>query len=72
MADTQVSERTEHRPQAGDQPSQGAALAATQPGSHKVIRRNGKVTPFDASKIELAVTKAFIDGLRDGTNKVDV
>jgi len=39
----------------------GASIEATAPGAHKVIRRNGKVTPFDASKIELAVTKAFID-----------
>jgi ribonucleoside-diphosphate reductase alpha chain len=38
----------------------GAELAATAPGSYKVIRRNGKVTPFDASKIELALTKAFL------------
>ncbi|WP_348761341.1 ribonucleoside-diphosphate reductase subunit alpha [uncultured Salinisphaera sp.] len=61
MADTQVSERAEHVSHTSGEPSQGASLAATQPGSHKVIRRNGKVTPFDASKIELAVTKAFID-----------
>ena len=38
-----------------------AQIAATAPGGHKVIRRNGKVTPFDASKIELALTKAFLN-----------
>jgi ribonucleoside-diphosphate reductase alpha chain len=37
-----------------------AEVAATAPGGYKVIRRNGKVTPFDASKIELAMTKAFL------------
>ena len=35
-------------------------LSATAPGSYKVIRRNGKVTPFDASKVEVALTKAFL------------
>jgi ribonucleoside-diphosphate reductase alpha chain len=37
-----------------------AEMAATAPGGIKVIRRNGKVTPFDASKIEVALTKAFL------------
>lgn len=36
------------------------SITATAPGSYKVIRRNGKVTPFDASKIEVALTKAFL------------
>jgi ribonucleoside-diphosphate reductase alpha chain len=60
MEHTQVSERAQTR----SQPSEdvyGASIEATAPGGHKVIRRNGKVTPFDASKIELAITKAFID-----------
>ena len=35
-------------------------LSTTAPGGYKVIRRNGKVTPFDASKIEVAMTKAFL------------
>lgn len=29
--------------------------------TYKVIRRNGKVTGFDASKISIALTKAFLD-----------
>ncbi len=29
-------------------------------GEYRVIRRNGKVTPFDDSKIKVAVTKAFL------------
>ena len=36
-------------------------LNAFLPGEYKVIRRNGKVTGFDASKISVAVTKAFLD-----------
>lgn len=32
----------------------------TAPGQLKVIRRNGTVTPFDASKMTVAMTKAFL------------
>ncbi|MFO7955053.1 ribonucleoside-diphosphate reductase subunit alpha [Thioalkalivibrio sp.] len=49
-------EGTQYPPQA--EPS--AEVLATSPGQHQVIRRNGKVTGFDASKIEVAVTKAFL------------
>ena len=31
-----------------------------QPGEFKVIRRNGKVTAFDPSKVGVALTKAFL------------
>ncbi|HEY9545857.1 MAG TPA: ribonucleoside-diphosphate reductase subunit alpha [Solimonas sp.] len=37
-----------------------AEVAATAPGGIKVIRRNGKLTSFDARKISVAVTKAFL------------
>lgn len=37
-----------------------AQLAAMTPGILRVIRRNGTVTPFDASKIAVALTKAFL------------
>jgi ribonucleoside-diphosphate reductase alpha chain len=37
-----------------------AELAATAPGGIKVIRRNGKLTSFDSSKISIALTKAFL------------
>ncbi|MFT4582986.1 MAG: ribonucleoside-diphosphate reductase alpha chain [Gammaproteobacteria bacterium] len=37
-----------------------AAIIATSPGEFRVIRRNGKVTSFDADKIKVAVTKAFL------------
>src|SRR5699024_10355533 len=46
---------------AADTATMAATVAATAPGSYKVIRRNGKVTPFDKAKIELAITKAYID-----------
>ncbi|MDF2867656.1 MAG: ribonucleoside-diphosphate reductase subunit alpha [Gammaproteobacteria bacterium] len=36
------------------------AIQATEPGHLKVIRRNGKVTPYDDSKIAVAMTKAFL------------
>jgi ribonucleoside-diphosphate reductase alpha chain len=35
-------------------------IAQTAPGAYKVIRRNGTVTPFDANKISVAMTKAFL------------
>ena len=49
--------------QNGDQPKPeyGGVLNTYQPGEYNVIRRNGKVTAFDASKISVAITKAFLD-----------
>ncbi len=35
-------------------------LTQTAPGMIKVIRRNGTVNPFDANKIAVAMTKAFL------------
>ena len=35
-------------------------LAATASGQYRIIRRNGKVTRFDAEKISIAMTKAFL------------
>ncbi|MBL6752496.1 MAG: ribonucleoside-diphosphate reductase subunit alpha [Nevskia sp.] len=37
-----------------------AEIAAAAPGGIKVIRRNGKLTAFDPSKITIALTKAFL------------
>ncbi|MCE3238058.1 MAG: nrdA [Gammaproteobacteria bacterium] len=37
-----------------------ADITATAPGDLKVIRRNGTLTPFDANKIAIALTKAFL------------
>jgi ribonucleoside-diphosphate reductase alpha chain len=42
-------------PRNGGQPPQ-----LTAPGEYRVIRRNGKITAFDATKIAVAVTKAFL------------
>ena len=36
------------------------AITATAPGRLKVIKRNGTVVPYDDSKIEVAITKAFL------------
>jgi len=35
-------------------------ITHTAPGQIKVVRRNGTVTPFDANKIAVAMTKAFL------------
>jgi ribonucleoside-diphosphate reductase alpha chain len=40
--------------------SSAIEIASTVPGQVRIIRRNGKVTPYDASKIEVAMTKAFL------------
>jgi ribonucleoside-diphosphate reductase alpha chain len=37
-----------------------AGIAATAPGQVRVIKRNGTVVPFEASKISVAITKAFL------------
>ena len=42
------------------EPAEPVEVAATAPGATRVIRRNGKVTAFDASKINIAMTKAFL------------
>ena len=46
-------------PQPGSKASQ-AELESLAPGRVQVIRRNGKVTHFDANKIMVAMTKAFL------------
>lgn len=35
-------------------------LNAIMPGELRVIKRNGKITPYDPSKIQVAVSKAFL------------
>ncbi len=40
--------------------SAGVELRSYQPGEMRVIRRNGQVHDFDASKISVAITKAFL------------
>jgi len=43
------------------QTNEALELQANQPGEYRVIRRNGKVTSFDVSKISVAMTKAFLE-----------
>jgi ribonucleoside-diphosphate reductase alpha chain len=47
-------------PETATESPTAAELAATAPGQHHVIRRNGKITAFDAAKIKVAITKAFL------------
>jgi ribonucleoside-diphosphate reductase alpha chain len=37
-----------------------SSFSATAPGQLRIIKRNGTVVPFDASKIAVAMTKAFL------------
>lgn len=39
---------------------QPGELTATAPGQLKLIKRNGKVAPYDDNKIKVAITKAFL------------
>lgn len=56
-----IAEGSIEMPPAGTIPAATQrAIEATQPGGVRVIRRNGKVTPFDESKISVALTKAFL------------
>jgi len=41
-------------------PSSAAAPSASSEPAYQVIRRNGSVSPFDPSKIAVALTKAFL------------
>jgi ribonucleoside-diphosphate reductase alpha chain len=43
-----------------DVPTADVELSVNLPGKMRVIRRNGKVNGFDASKINVAITKAFL------------
>ena len=43
------------------EPEYTGRISAYQPGNYNVIRRNGKVTAFDAAKISVAITKAFLE-----------
>ena len=38
-----------------------ANIAATAPGQLKVIKRNGKLVPYDDRKVHVAINKAFLD-----------
>ncbi|SFF63880.1 ribonucleoside-diphosphate reductase alpha chain [Fontimonas thermophila] len=60
QTESMVAPPESRRPAPAPTPASTAELAATAPGAVRVIRRNGKVTAFDASKIQIAMTKAFL------------
>ncbi len=60
MQNESTAVTTEARRPAPPAPVSTVEVNATAPGAIKVIRRNGKVTGFDAGKISIAVTKAFL------------
>ena len=41
-------------------PSNSPSIQATAPGQIRVIKRNGTVVSYDQSKINVAITKAFL------------
>jgi len=50
-----------HRsPPAAEPPPITPSIAATAPGTLRVIKRNGAVVPYTDEKIEIAMTKAFL------------
>ena len=53
---TQIEEKST-KPQ---QQAQGKAKPAIAPGQMRVIKRNGSVVSYDAEKIAIAITKAFL------------
>jgi len=52
--------RTSSPPPGADSQTGHSGLGGMTPGAFHVIRRNGKVTGFDANKIAVALTKAFL------------
>ena len=57
-AETEISSSSQQV--AIDTLSAAAEISVTTPGQLRVIRRNGKVTNFDPTKIAVAMTKAFL------------
>lgn len=56
--DTDASQQQAH--QAATPSTNNSTISATAPGKLRVIKRNGTVVPFDESKVEVAMTKAFL------------
>ena len=57
---TETDQPRPARAHGGDTHEHNHDLEATAPGQLRVIKRNGTVVPFDASKIAVAMTKAFL------------
>ncbi|HHL45258.1 MAG TPA: ribonucleoside-diphosphate reductase subunit alpha, partial [Gammaproteobacteria bacterium] len=55
--DTKIPDTENLMQQGSDMADDGAMIT---PGGYRVIRRNGKITVFDGSKISVAITKAFL------------
>ncbi len=63
METTMHTETDANRQQGQHQPtpsSNTSTISATAPGKLRVIKRNGTVVPYDESKVEVAMTKAFL------------
>ena len=58
MEETKATEQTESIKEA--KISESIPLDELKPGQLRIIKRNGKVVLFDVSKIEVAITKAFL------------
>lgn len=58
QSETQSSNTKEHQVVTDKMISE--KITTTAPGEYRVIRRNGKITAFDATKISVAMTKAFL------------
>lgn len=56
--DTDANQQQVHKPV--NTPNNHSTISATAPGKLRVIKRNGTVVPFDESKVEVAMTKAFL------------
>ncbi|HGG58489.1 MAG TPA: hypothetical protein ENK26_01040, partial [Gammaproteobacteria bacterium] len=57
-----VSESVSQSPASAARPQSVDSVPASRPGGpvYRVIRRNGKTTAFDDTKIRVAMTKAFL------------
>ena len=58
MEETKATEQTEIIKEA--KITESIPLDDLKPGQLRIIKRNGKVVLFDVSKIEVAITKAFL------------
>ncbi len=70
---TMTSHPTFHPPLGTPTTPSSTDFTATTPGTLRVIRRNGTVTPYDESKIAVALTKAFLaveGGHAVGSNRI--
>lgn len=56
MSIEQTSTSTTYHDSRTGQPADSIETAAAQPGQIRVIRRNGKLTAYDPSKIKVAMT----------------